>query len=116
MDDIEKTILLKLAEEIEKVDRCEGTECDIFTFNLAKNMVIAELKNIAGASDISGSFVTLPTDDFDVLHDTLLLLSMVMLDDMVESVTSKVADGVTKLLMVSASTSVLESINQLKRC
>lgn len=117
MNDIVNTILVKLAEEIERVEGVEGSDVQTFTFITAKNLVIAELKNKAGVNDTSESFITLPTDEFDAFHDTLLLLCMAMLDDMVKSVTSKNADDdVVRILMVSASTSVLEFINQLKRC
>lgn len=115
MNDIAKTILLKLAEEIESVEGVEGTDVETFTFISAKNLLIAELKNKAGVNDTSESFITLPTEEFDVIHDTLLLLCRVMLENMVRSVTSK-CDEFESIMMLTSSKSVLRTINELKRC
>lgn len=116
MNELAKTILLKLAEEIETVEGAEGDDVQTFTFISAKNLVIAELKNKAGVNDTSESFITLPTDEFDVFHDTLLLLCRVMLEDMVRLVTSKCDDDIERIVMKSSSNSVLRTINELKRC
>ena len=119
MDDIKKAIILKLAEEIEKLDMFESDNLDILTFNFAKNLVIAELNSKATgvtSDTFIDTFITIQTDTFDVIHDVILLICMDMLRDMAISVTSKCYDPNEIELMVSASKSVLQTIVQLKRC